>query len=105
MHRRNWGFIFGIVALLAFDFEAAEPTVPLLFQSDGKSLAQVKERTAGGGQSLKVALDSLLSQADKDLQTKPWTIVHKPKVPPSGDVHDYVSLAPYFWPDPKKKDG
>jgi hypothetical protein len=26
-------------------------------------------------------------------------------VPPSGDKHDYLSQAPYFWPDPTKKDG
>jgi hypothetical protein len=26
-------------------------------------------------------------------------------LPPSGDKHDYVSYGPYWWPDPKKKDG
>jgi len=27
------------------------------------------------------------------------------QAPPSGDKHDYMSIAPYFWPDPKKPDG
>jgi hypothetical protein len=26
-------------------------------------------------------------------------------MPPSGDKHDYMSQAPYFWPDPSKPDG
>ena len=25
--------------------------------------------------------------------------------PPSGDKHDYMSQAPYWWPDPAKADG
>ncbi len=25
--------------------------------------------------------------------------------PPSGDPHDYVSFARYYWPDPAKPDG
>ena len=29
----------------------------------------------------------------------------KGELPPSGDIHDYLSLAPYRWPDPSKKDG
>ncbi|WP_146531059.1 alginate lyase family protein [Novipirellula artificiosorum] len=26
-------------------------------------------------------------------------------VPPSGDPHDYMSVGPYWWPDPNKDDG
>src|SRR5262249_13737010 len=29
----------------------------------------------------------------------------KPKAPPSGDKRDYVSMAPYFWPNPDTKTG
>ena len=25
--------------------------------------------------------------------------------PPSGDKRDYMSMGPYWWPDPNKKDG
>jgi hypothetical protein len=31
--------------------------------------------------------------------------MHKDKLPPSGDKHDYMSLAPYFWPNPDTTDG
>ena len=26
-------------------------------------------------------------------------------MPPSGDIHDYTSMGPYWWPDPEKEDG
>ncbi|MCZ8514194.1 alginate lyase family protein [Paenibacillus filicis] len=29
----------------------------------------------------------------------------KSAVPPSGDKHDYMSMGPYWWPDPSKPDG
>jgi hypothetical protein len=84
----------------------AEPGPPRLFQSDGRDLAKVKRRLAAGGdKQLAAALTELRAQADRELKTEPLTVVHKPKAPPSGDKHDYVSMAPYFWPDPDKKDG
>lgn len=33
------------------------------------------------------------------------TVVQKPIPSPSGDPHDYVSYARYYWPDPAKPDG
>ncbi len=33
------------------------------------------------------------------------TIVDKPKPSPTGNQHDYVSFARYWWPDPTKPDG
>ena len=32
-------------------------------------------------------------------------MTEKEQAPPSGDRHDYMSLAPYFWPDPTKPGG
>ncbi|TFK52748.1 chondroitin AC/alginate lyase [Heliocybe sulcata] len=29
----------------------------------------------------------------------PWSVVNKTATPPSGDKHDYMSWAPYSWPD------
>ena len=44
-------------------------------------------------------------EAQKALAEGPFSIVNKPATPPSGDKHDYLSQAPYFWPDPKSPDG
>ena len=45
------------------------------------------------------------SRADAALRMKPTSVVDKKLTPPSGDKHDYLSLAPYFWPDKSKPDG
>ncbi|MGI8834451.1 MAG: alginate lyase family protein [Nitrososphaeraceae archaeon] len=55
--------------------------------------------------TLKVALQVLTSQADSFLMKEPASVIEKNESPPSGDKHDFLSLAPYRWPDPTKKDG
>jgi Alginate lyase len=34
-----------------------------------------------------------------------YSVMHKKKTPPSGDKHDYMSQAPYWWADSTKKNG
>jgi hypothetical protein len=51
------------------------------------------------------AYKKLIADADKALNEGPFSVMDKKLVPPSGDKHDYLSLAPYFWPDPSKPDG
>jgi hypothetical protein len=51
------------------------------------------------------AYKSLISEANKALKYGPVSVMEKNEVPPSGSKHDYMSLAPYHWPDPTKKDG
>lgn len=51
------------------------------------------------------AYESLLKDTKKDLSEKAESVIDKEQVAPSGDKHDYVSLAPYFWPDPATPDG
>lgn len=41
----------------------------------------------------------LLDQAEAAMTAGPWTVIDKTRLPPSGDPHDYASLAPYWWPD------
>ncbi|HMI20145.1 MAG TPA: alginate lyase family protein [Sphingomonas sp.] len=51
------------------------------------------------------AYQALIRKADLALARAPGSVVTKTIVPPSGDKHDYTSLAPYWWPDPSKADG
>jgi hypothetical protein len=44
-------------------------------------------------------------EADEALKVGPFSVMDKKLTPPSGDKHDYMSLGPYWWPDPKKADG
>jgi hypothetical protein len=50
-------------------------------------------------------LAHLLDDAGKALAEKPFSVTEKAVLPASGDKHDYLSLAPYAWPDPRRPDG
>jgi Alginate lyase len=47
----------------------------------------------------------IVTDADKLLKKKIASVVEKEKPAPSGDMHDYVSCAPYYWPDPANPGG
>ncbi|NJM78444.1 MAG: alginate lyase family protein [Flavobacterium sp.] len=48
----------------------------------------------------------LISKSDKILQSKTlYSVTHKKQIPPSGDIHDYMSVGSYWWPDSTTVDG
>jgi hypothetical protein len=53
----------------------------------------------------KPTLQALTADADKALREGPFSVVNKTHVPPSGDKHDYYSVAPYSWPNPNTPNG
>jgi hypothetical protein len=48
---------------------------------------------------------ALLREAERALAAGPFSVMDKRRVPPSGDKHDFLTLAPYWWPDPAMPDG
>jgi len=72
---------------------------------DGKILAANKKRILANDPELQPAYRELLKNAGKALAFGPVSVMEKKNIPPSGDKHDYMSLAPYHWPDPAKPDG
>ena len=78
---------------------------PRVFSLDPQRLVLVKARLATNDAALLPALARLRREADKALKATPGSVMDKPKTPPSGDKHDYFSLAPYSWPDPARSDG
>ncbi|MEM6334134.1 MAG: alginate lyase family protein [Planctomycetota bacterium] len=51
------------------------------------------------------AVADLARRAEEALDKPVTTVVNKPKAPSSGDMRDYVSLSPYWWPNPDTDDG
>jgi hypothetical protein len=68
-------------------------------------LISAKEKIQKGDATMNAGYDYLIKNAEKAMKNEPYSVVNKTNLSPSGDQHDYVSLAPYFWPDPKSKDG
>jgi len=76
-----------------------------IIKLDFKALATSKNKVRAHDPALMPAYEQLLKDADKLLDYGPVSVMQKSAVPPSGDKHDYMSIAPYFWPDSSKPGG
>ena len=74
-------------------------------QFDLKQLAITKTKVQSGDMSVIAAYKKLIGNANKILAYKPVSVMDKVDIPPSGNKHDYVSLAPYWWPNPNTPNG
>jgi len=77
---------------------------PRVFQLDAQMLVAIKSAPRDDVRK-QIVLRAAIAAADKAIHEGPFSVVQKAVVPPSGDKHDYMSQAPYFWPDPSKPDG
>jgi hypothetical protein len=100
--------IFSIIGFLAAFSNAKadeQPGKPTVFALNIAVLEKTKSSINAKDPSILAAYKQLIKDADKALQFGPVSVMEKKNDPPSGDKHDYMSLAPYFWPDPTKPDG
>jgi hypothetical protein len=89
----------------AFSTRVAPAGVPRTILIRAEGLAESRRRLAAGDPALRQVLDVLLDSARLALAATPVSVMEKKRVPPSGDKHDYMSLAPYYWPDSTKPGG
>jgi hypothetical protein len=78
---------------------------PMLFALDGKIIQINKAKISNKNSALIPAYKQLLDDANKTLLFGPVSVMEKLNNPPSGNKHDYMSLAPYFWPNPSTPNG
>lgn len=93
------------LTLLLLCDEVIAQSIPKTYILNREALRRNKAEIECGNKAYLIALDDLVSAADKVLNRIPYTVMDKPLIPPSGDKRDYFSLAPYWWPDPTKQDG
>jgi hypothetical protein len=82
-----------------------QASTPQVFLLDAKQLEKSRAAIRSGDKLLAPAWSRLEREAQKALSDASFTIMQKGVTPPSGDKHDYMSQAPYFWPDPNKPNG
>jgi hypothetical protein len=80
-------------------------SAPRLFLWSWPALQRNKTRAAQSDPEIQPAIDKLLSDVEAALALEPVTVMSKALVPPSGDKHDYMSMGPYWWPNPDTADG
>jgi Alginate lyase len=76
-------------------------SAPQLLTLEAAALA----RTRSGDAALQPAFSALKRRADLALQTPPRSVTHKTTTPPSGSKNDYMSMGPYWWPNPATPNG
>jgi hypothetical protein len=70
-----------------------------------ENLVETKRLIAAGDTSVLAAYRALMREADTALVMRPVSVTEKQRMPPSGDKRDYMSMAPYWWPDSTKPNG
>ena len=83
---------------------ATSAPVPRVFLLDAKMLSEIKDASSNDPRRERLT-SAVTSVADKEMHEGPFSVMQKAVVPPSGDKHDYMSQAPYFWADPTKPNG
>ena len=68
-------------------------------------LAMLKSKYQSNDAATVELVNNLRKEADKLLNMKPVSVMDKTITPPSGNKHDYMSQAPYFWYDSTKPNG
>ncbi len=87
------------------DAEATPAAVHGFILYDAQGIAQQKQKIAAGDPYLNGVLKITIAKADHYLNIQPVSVTTKPMTPPSGDKHDYMSMGPYWWPNPDTADG
>ncbi len=75
--------------ITVIDFQALEAKRVLLSNNDEETTTY---------------FNRLIEKADSALSCELFSVVKKMGVPPSGDKHDYMSIGPYWWPNPDTSD-
>ena len=70
-----------------------------------EKLKSVKKAIKNDSDLYKNSYQSLIKKANNALKEGFFSVTDKTQIPVSGDKHDYLSIGPYWWPDPTKKDG
>jgi hypothetical protein len=83
----------------------ANEVAPSTIVARGDQLIEARRRLRSKDALLMPAYAALLKKADSALAIAPISVMQKSKTPPSGSKHDFMSLAPYWWPDPSKPNG
>jgi hypothetical protein len=72
---------------------------------DGAHLAAVRAGNLKGDARIEKTLERLRENAAVAVEHGPYSVMQKKEVASSGDKHDYLSYARYWWPNPKTPDG
>lgn len=95
--------LFLLISLYTAPILAGASTQQYLFAR--ADIERVKAAAEAGDHSFDPALNALRRDAEAAMSAGPFSVTFDDVMPPSGDKHDYVSMAKYWWPDPQNPHG
>jgi len=103
---RKFSIFFGCLIIVSNALVAQEKiSFTDLVTMDFNQLAKSKQKIEKNDKEYTNAFVQLKDDAEKALRFKPVSVMSKTDLPPSGDKHDYMSIAPYWWPNPNTANG
>ena len=97
--------LLALVVVIVLESRSLAVGLPRLVILDADGLIQIKERLQNRDPPFGTALTKLNRDAERALDVKPLSVTEKKLSPPTGDKHDYMSIAPYWWPNPATPNG
>ncbi len=92
-------------SILKSTAQSTDPNLPFILHSE-QELSDYKQLFRTNNKNAVKEVDSIIADANKALGSGPFSVTFlKSKLPPGGNKHDYVSQAPYWWPDSSKAGG
>jgi hypothetical protein len=87
--------------LFIITITVAQSNLPRVFTFDAKKVLALRNSFLKGDLKNNPAVKKLIHEANSFLKMKALSVIEKEQIPPSGDKHDYMSMAPYWWPNPE----
>jgi hypothetical protein len=95
----------GILFITVIFFQQqAMAQLPQLYLIDAAKVDAIK-KSAATNKATADNIRQLAKEGDKVLKRQFGSVMDKKVAPPCGNMHEYLSMAKYFWPDPTKPDG
>ena len=97
--------LLAVLLIVLLENRSIADQMPRLLILDADSLSDIKEHLRTNDPTLDPPLTRLKHDAEQALHIGPMSVTDKTLLPPSGNKHDYMSIAPYWWPNPSTPNG
>ncbi|MBA4197080.1 MAG: hypothetical protein C0459_05935 [Chitinophaga sp.] len=104
MKKSKTTYLFFIAITLLQLINIAHAQKPVLYLINTDKVVAIK-KDIKNNKELAKNVNRLAKEADKLLSQNFGSVMDKKFVPPCGNMHEYMSWARYYWPDPSKPDG
>jgi len=103
--RKQMKIILTILLCFAIKFGKLKAQLPKVFIVDATHLMVLKNKVKQKDKATIKLVNNMKREAEALLKMKPLSVMDKESTPASGNKHDYMSQAPYFWYDSTKPNG